>query len=73
MVVAYILVGMIAGAILAVMGLIAGSSLWSAFLLYAVGGWLTTLGLAGLVYILPRKSTVPDHNVGSVAPEKIEV
>jgi hypothetical protein len=73
MVIGYIIVGMISGAILAVMGLIAGSSLWSAFLLYTVGGWLTTLGLAGLVYILPRKSAVPDDKVGSVAPKKVEV
>lgn len=79
MVIAYLIVGMITGAILAVIGLIAGSSLWSAFLLYMVGGSLTTLGLAGLVCIFPRKSTALNDTTRtkdktrSVMPEKVEV
>ncbi|WP_372971991.1 hypothetical protein [Marinobacter sp.] len=73
MVIGYLIVGMISGAILALMGLIAGSSLWSTFLLYSVGGSLTTLGVAGLVCILPRKSAKPDDEIGSVSPEKVEV
>ncbi|MGI3212629.1 hypothetical protein ACROSR_16130 [Roseovarius tibetensis] len=72
MVIAYLIVGVMSGAILAVMGLIAGSSLWSIFLLYSVGGALTTLSLAGLVCFLPRKSAEPDDKLGSVAPEKAE-
>lgn len=75
MVIAYLIVGMISGTILAVMGLIAGSSLWSIFLLYSAGGSLTTLVVAGLVCMLPRsglprRSTVPDGEIGSVVPEE---
>jgi hypothetical protein len=70
MVIAYLIVGMISGSILAVMGLIAGSSLWSIFLLYSVGGSLTTLAVAGLVCILPSKSREPDGEIGSAVPEE---
>lgn len=69
MVVAYLIVGMVFGALLAGTALIAGSSLWSAFLLYSLGGFLATLGLAILVYALPRKSDASVGSIGSPAPE----
>jgi len=70
MVIAYLIVGMISGSILAVMGLIIGSSLLSIFLLYSIGGSLTTLVVAGFMCILPSKSAVHDGEIGSAAPEE---
>ncbi|NYS26736.1 hypothetical protein HUK65_17305 [Rhodobacteraceae bacterium 2376] len=44
MVLGYVMTGMTTGALLAGMGLFAGSPLWVAVLLYSLGG---TIGLAG--------------------------
>lgn len=66
MVIGYLIIGMGSGALMAGIGLIAGSSLWSAFLLYSLGGSLTTLGMAALVYVLPRKSSASSASSNSI-------
>lgn len=69
MVIAYLIVGMISGSLLAVMGLMADSSVWSVFLLYSLGGSLATVGVAGIMCFLTSKSAVPDVKSDQVVPE----
>ncbi len=65
MAVAYCVVGMGVGALLAVMGLVAGNSLWTILLLYMFGGSLAVLGLAVLIYVLPRDLAASADETGS--------
>jgi len=56
MVITYIITGMTAGMLLAVIGFTAGNPLWAVLLLYSLGGSLAILGVAVLFFVLPRNS-----------------
>ena len=54
MVLGYVMTGMTTGALIAGMGLFAGSPLWVAVLLYSLGGTIGMVALATLICVFPR-------------------
>ncbi|MCC5986160.1 MAG: hypothetical protein JJT95_00665 [Pararhodobacter sp.] len=69
MVLGYVMMSMISGALLAGMGLLAGNPLWTVFLLYWLGGSLGIVGLAALVFFLPRSRDASAEGVDATVPD----